>query len=244
MSTDINSIKEQFDHIKLCVFDMAGTTVNEDNLVYKTVRDAINQALSDDDKTDKEVDLGICLEVGAGKEKRQAINDILNELDIAEDKVEPLTDTAFTIFKTSLAEAYTADTLATFDGMLALFDKLKASDRKVVLNTGYDAKTANKILTILGWSVGREIDALITADDVANGRPAPDMITLAMDKFGIEDSQQVLKAGDSGIDIEEGRNANCGLCVGVLTGAQTKTKLEKTSPDIVLDELTDLAQLI
>lgn len=244
MSTDINSIKEQFDHIKLCVFDMAGTTVNEDNLVYKTVRDAINQALSDDDKKDKKVDLGICLEVGAGKEKRQAINDILNELDIAEDKVEPLTDTAFTIFKTSLAEAYTADTLATFDGMLALFDKLKASDRKVVLNTGYDAKTANKILTILGWSVGREIDALITADDVANGRPAPDMITLAMDKFGIEDSQQVLKAGDSGIDIEEGRNANCCLCVGVLTGAQTKTQLEKTSPDIVLDELTDLAQLI
>ena len=57
----------------------------------------------------------------------------------------------------------------------------------------------NKILDILGWSAGREVDALITADDVTNGRPAPDMITLAMDKFGIEDSKQVLKAGDSGI---------------------------------------------
>ena len=244
MSTDINSIKEQFDHIQLCIFDMAGTTVNEDNLVYKTVRDAINQALSDEDKTNQKVGLDICLEFGAGKEKRQAINDILNELDIAEDDIKSLTDTAFTIFKTSLAEAYTADTLATFDGMLELFNKLKASGRTVVLNTGYDAKTANKILDILGWSVGREIDALITADDVVNGRPAPDMITLAMDKFGIEDSQQVLKAGDSGIDIEEGKNANCGLCIGVLTGAQTKAQLEKSLPDIVLDKLTDLAQLI
>jgi phosphonatase-like hydrolase len=244
MSADINSIKEPFNHIKLCVFDMAGTTVNEDNLVYKTVRDAINKALSDDDKADKEVDLDICLEFGAGKEKRQAINDILNELGIAEDDVKTLTDTAFTVFKASLAEAYTADTLTAFDGMLAFFDKLKASGRTVVLNTGYDAKTANKILTILGWSVGREIDALITADDVVNGRPAPDMITLAMDKFDIENAQQVLKAGDSGIDIEEGKNANCGLCIGVLTGAQTKAQLEKSSPDIVLDKLTDLAQLI
>lgn len=244
MSTDINSIKEKFNHIKLCVFDMAGTTVNEDNLVYKTVRDAINQALSDEDKTAQEVDLDICLAFGAGKEKRQAINDILNESNIAGDKVESLTDTAFTIFKTRLAKAYTAETLAPFDSMLELFNKLKVTGRKVVLNTGYDSTTANKILSILGWSVGREIDALITADDVTNGRPAPDMIMLAMDKFGIEDSQQVLKAGDSSIDIEEGKNANCGLCIGVLTGAQTRAQIEKSSPDIVLDTLTDLAQLI
>ena len=244
MSTDINSIKEPFDHIKLCVFDMAGTTVNEDNLVYKTVRDAINQALNDGDKADQAVDLDMCLEFGAGKEKRQAINDILNELDIAEDEVKSLTDTAFKIFKTSLAKAYTADTLAPFDGMLELFNKLKVTGRKVVLNTGYDSTTANKILSILGWSVGREIDALITADDVTNGRPAPDMIMLAMDKFGIEDSQHVLKAGDSGIDIEEGNNANCGLCIGVLSGAQTKEQLEISSPDIVLAKLTDLAVVI
>ena len=30
--------------IKLVVFDMAGTTVDEDNVVYKTVRTAINFA--------------------------------------------------------------------------------------------------------------------------------------------------------------------------------------------------------
>ncbi|MGM8889038.1 HAD family hydrolase, partial [Psychrobacter sp. 1U2] len=178
------SIKDPFEQIKLCVFDMAGTTVNEENLVYKTVRDAINQALSSDDK---KVGLDPCLAFGAGKEKRQAINDILNELNITDDEVESLTDTAFTIFKTRLTKAYTAETLAPFEGMLELFDQLKATGRKVVLNTGYDATTANNILTILGWSVGREIDALITADDVTNGRPAPDMITLAMDKFGVKD---------------------------------------------------------
>lgn len=248
MSTDIKSIKVQFDTIKLCVFDMAGTTINEDNLVYKTVRDAINQTLKEAGQTDTQVNLDMCLEFGAGKEKRQAIIDILNEQfkndnTVAID-IEKWTDAAFNVFKAALAQAYTQETVKTFDGMLDLFQKLKDSGRKVVLNTGYDFKTANKILTILGWSVGHEIDALITADDVDNGRPAPDMITLAMDECGITNPQQVLKAGDSGIDIEEGKNAKCGLCIGVLTGAQTKEQLEKYAPDIVLAKLTDLAALI
>jgi len=248
MSTDIKSIKEPFDTIKLCVFDMAGTTVNEDNLVYKTVRDAINHTLKELGQTDTQVDLDVCLEFGAGKEKRQAISDILDEIlknkNTADLPIEKLIDSAFQTFKEGLSNAYHQDTVATFDGMLDFFVKLKDSGRKVALNTGYDTKTANKILAILGWSVGNEIDALVTADDVDNARPAPDMITLAMDKCGIENPQQVLKAGDSGIDIEEGKNANCSLCIGVLTGAQTKEQLEKYAPNIVLDKLTDLAELI
>lgn len=77
-----------------------------------------------------------------------------------------------------------------------------------------------------------------------NGRPAPDMITLAMKQFNIEDSQLVLKAGDSGIDIEEGQNAECGLVVGVLSGAQNEQQLAKYQPDAILDKLTDLHELI
>lgn len=241
MSTDMMSIKDKFDNIKLCVFDMAGTTVDEDNLVYKTVCTAINQTLTADDK---KVDLATCLAIGAGKEKQQAIHDILSELDLAAADVERLTAAAFKTFKTQMATAYSAQTLSAFDGIQALFDALKASGKKVVLNTGYDSYAANNILAILGWSVGREIDALITADDVRHGRPAPDMITLAMAKFGIKDPTQVLKAGDSGIDIEEGKNANCGLCIGVLSGAQTKAQLERHAPDLVLQKLTDLAELI
>ncbi len=56
--------------IKLVVFDMAGTTVDEDNVVYKTVREAINSkgySFSQDEVQ----------AVGAGKEKSQAIRDVL-----------------------------------------------------------------------------------------------------------------------------------------------------------------------
>jgi|29_taG_2_1085357.scaffolds.fasta_scaffold00171_10 phosphonatase-like hydrolase len=244
-------IKDKFAKIKLCVFDMAGTTVNEDNLVYKTVRDSINQSLRSADHSDIQVNLDLCLEYGAGKEKSKAIYDILNTLELSDAEIESLTSTAFATFKDSLATfkdslatAYNQDTLAEFEGMSDLFEQLKNNGRHVVLNTGYDSKTANKILTILGWSVGNQVDALVTADDVDNGRPAPDMITLAMKQFNIEDSQLVLKAGDSGIDIEEGQNAGCGLVVGVLSGAQNEQQLAKYQPDVILNKLTDLHELI
>ncbi|WP_200890708.1 hypothetical protein [Pedobacter lusitanus] len=48
---------------EMVVFDMAGTTVNENNLVYKTLRNAINNA-------GFEFSLEEVLAEGAGKEKK------------------------------------------------------------------------------------------------------------------------------------------------------------------------------
>ncbi|MDN5216008.1 hypothetical protein QQ020_28275 [Fulvivirgaceae bacterium BMA12] len=59
--------------IELVVFDMAGTTVDEDNVVYKTVQSTINEA-------DHDVSLEFVLEHGAGKEKHKAIHDILAKM--------------------------------------------------------------------------------------------------------------------------------------------------------------------
>ena len=112
------------------------------------------------------------------------------------------------------------------------------------MNTGYDQKTASSLLNKLGWVAGNQIDAVITADDVVNGRPSSEMIDKAMDMFGITKPENVLKAGDSVIDIEEGKNANCGWTVGVLTGAQTREQLLTAQPTLILDSLTDLEQVL
>ena len=56
--------------IRMVVFDMAGTTVDEDNVVYKTLQSEINKA-------GFSFSLEQVLAEGAGKEKRQAIKDIL-----------------------------------------------------------------------------------------------------------------------------------------------------------------------
>lgn len=222
--------------IKLVVFDMAGTTVNENNLVYKTVQKVINQE-------GFSISLDEVLQHGAGKEKHKAITDVLTacttNIDIA-----MIADKAFGNFKTTLETAYDEAQISTFDGMQDFFDTLRKHDIKIVLNTGYDSKTANKLLEKLNWKVGNQIDALITSDDVINGRPNPDMIQMAMSKFGITDPAQVLKAGDSEIDIMEGKNSGCAITVGVLSGAQNREQLQVANPDYILNNVMEIESIL
>lgn len=222
--------------IKLVVFDMAGTTVNENNLVYKTVQKVVNQE-------GFSISLDEVLQHGAGKEKHKAITDVLTacttNIDIA-----TIADKAFGNFKTNLETAYNEAQISTFDGMQDFFDTLRKHDIKIVLNTGYDSKTANKLLEKLKWKVGNQIDALITSDDVINGRPNPDMIQMAMAKFGITDPAQVLKAGDSEIDIMEGKNSGCAITVGVLSGAQNREQLQVANPDYILNNVMEIESIL
>lgn len=223
-------------NIKLAVFDMAGTTVDEDNAVYKTVQKVINDEGFD-------ISLEKVLLWGAGKEKHQAIVDVLTNCTEI-DNVLAVADKAFANFKPTLENVYATANIKTFDGMEDFFKTLKANGISVVLNTGYDSKTANGLLNKLKWKVGEQIDGLVTASDVVNGRPHPDMIQKAMAIVGVTDAAQVLKAGDSEIDVLEGKNAKCGLTVGVLSGAQTKAQIEVAKPDYILEKLTDLEQIL
>ncbi len=216
--------------IDMVVFDMAGTTINENNVVYKTLQKAIV-------KHGFDASLELVLELGAGKEKYQAIKDVLTK--IAPENSDDA-DPIFEDFKVMLDEAYNDLEVKPIDGIESLLVELKHQGIKVVFNTGYNKKVATHLLEKLKWDSGVHYDLLITADDVEKGRPYPDMIQKAMKHFDINDSSKVLKAGDSAIDIEEGKNANCGITIGVLSGAQTKAQLETVKPDYILNSLAAL----
>ncbi len=216
--------------IRLYIFDMAGTTIDEQNVVYITVNESINQF-------GIQTDLKRVLEYGAGKEKRQAIIDVLKSLDIEDIE---LVDKIFTYFQFKLDENYKHLKVKSVEGVDDKMIELRQQKKVVVLNTGYNKKIAALLLDKLCWEKGIHYDMLITADDIKRGRPYPDMINMAMENFGISDSKYVLKAGDSVIDIEEGKNANCGLTIGVLSGAQTREQLELARPDYILESLKDL----
>ena len=221
--------------IKLAVFDMAGTVVNEDNVVYKTLQKAINER-------GFQLTLDFVLEHGAGKEKHQAIKDII-KADIGSVDAE-MAASIFEDFKVLLNEAYHKLDVGSYEGVEQMLLSLKENGIKVALNTGYDSKTAHLLLNKMHWTKGKQYDVLVTADDVVLGRPNPDMIVEAMMKLNVHDEEQVLKAGDSIIDIEEGKNANCGVTIGVTTGAHTRHQLLSANPTHVLDSLTELRQLL
>lgn len=216
--------------IELVVFDMAGTTVDEDNVVYKTVRAAINAAgysfMQDEVQA-----------AGAGKEKSQAIHDVLatrSEPDPAE------VQAIFAEFRERLKTAYATLEVRGQPGADEVFAELRQRGVRVALNTGYDRATAESLIEKIGWRVGQEIDALVTASDVERGRPHPDMIHRAMQLTGVTDPACVAKVGDSAIDIEEGQQAGCGMTFGITTGAQTAEQLRAAEPSAILNQLNEL----
>jgi phosphonatase-like hydrolase len=219
---------------EMVVFDMAGTTVDENNLVYKTLRSAINDAGFD-------FSLEQVLAEGAGKEKKQAIQSVLAIKGISD---ATLSDDIYNDFIVRLADAYAVEEILAQPNALKVLSALKKRDIKVVLDTGYDSATANLILEKLGWLKGREFDLLVTASDVPRNRPYPDMIDLAREYFMITDSKKVIKVGDSTIDVLEGKNAGCGLSIGITTGAHTAAQLISVEPDYIIDDLEELLKLV
>lgn len=221
--------------IQCVVFDMAGTTVNEDNLVYKTLQAALNHY-------DVPVDLDHVLLHGAGKEKFQAIKDIISNSPYTLDEIAQ--QEAFNYFLAQLDIAYKNFKVTPMPGAEHVFTALKQAGIKVVLNTGYNRATAESLLAQLGWSEGAQIDLLVTASDVPHNRPMPDMILYAKDKLSIADTKQMVKIGDSCIDIEEGKNAGCLLNIGITTGAQTETQLMQAKPDYIVHSLSAMLEII
>ena len=221
--------------IKLVVFDMAGTTIDEDNVVYKTILATI-QAKGFN------VDLPKVLTYCAGKEKQQAIKDLMVAMNFDHD--DTLIEELFNDFKIRLSNAYDNLKVKSFIGVEDLFSELKNKSIKVALNTGYDSSTASKLLNNLKWTEGVEYDTLVTADDVINGRPHPDMILKAMDKTGVISAANVAKIGDSIVDIQEGQAADCLYSIGVTTGAQNREQLASANPTHIFDELKELLSFI
>ncbi len=219
----------------MVVFDMAGTTVDEDNVVYKTLKQAINAR-------GFQYTLDQVLAEGAGKEKFQAIKSILQQYGSSESV--QLADEIYADFVPMLAKAYENIQVNAQPHAKELFQVLKQRNIRVVLNTGYNSETAESLLSKLGWEKGNEFDSLITASDVKNNRPHPEMIGLAMHTFHIQNAKEVIKVGDSIIDIEEGQNAGCALSIGITTGAHTYAQLKSASPDYIINDLMELIPVI
>jgi len=221
--------------IRMVVFDMAGTTVNENNIVYKTLQRAINEKGFN-------FTLDEVLLEGAGKEKLQAIKSILNVF--AEKDDEELATEIYNRFIVLLEDAYNTEKIFPQDNAIDLFRSLKQKNILVVLNTGYNNETAASLIDKLGWIKGADYDSLVTANDVDKNRPNPDMIWLAMKRFDIANPSEVVKVGDSIIDIEEGKNAGCSLSIGITTGAHTFKQLTTAKPDYIINNLMELLPLL
>ncbi|HEV2482510.1 MAG TPA: HAD-IA family hydrolase [Puia sp.] len=224
--------------IELVVFDIAGTTVRDNG----SVADAFIAAFRDfgfempRDEVKKVM----------GFRKMDAITLLLGKFAPAHKDDEQLIDRIHIRFIDTMIAFYRDDQeLAPFPHAEKLFAELHKRGIKVALNTGFTRSITDAILHRLRWDERSPlIDQTICSDEVPFGRPHPDMIKTLVRDLEISSASHVLKVGDTEVDVEEGRNAGCGIVVSVTTGAYTREQLEGYKPDFIIDDLSELLPII
>ena len=221
----------------LVVFDLAGTTVEDRGQVPEAFAAAL--AAHGYQITTADIDRV------RGAAKRQAIRQLLTRLHAdasTEQSSEAEAERIYATFRDELACRYRDGGVRSIDGAEQVFRRLHAAGATVVLNTGFDREIALLILSSLGWT-RTLIDAVVCGDDVANGRPAPDMILLAMQMSGIEEAARVAVVGDTTLDLEAASRAGVKWNIGVLTGAHSRAALEKAPHTHIVQSVANLDTL-
>ncbi|HEY0804547.1 MAG TPA: phosphonatase-like hydrolase [Pseudonocardiaceae bacterium] len=212
--------------IELAVLDIAGTTVEEHQAVYRALEEAVTAAGGHPTAAD------IQHWMGAGK--REAIAAMLGHDDI---------DAAFLDFRRRLGAASRDTPPVPLPGVPDAIAKLRSTGVKVALTTGFDREVTGNLLRAIGWDDG-VVDAVVCVDDVLAGRPAPYMIFRAMEATGVSDVATVLTAGDTIRDLQAGTNAGAGIVVGVLTGGLDERTLATAPHTHILRSVADLPALL
>jgi phosphoglycolate phosphatase len=96
--------------------------------------------------------------------------------------------------------------------------------------------------TLESFDVLSEFNFLCGYDSGHGVKPEAGMVLAFCEAMSLEPAE-VIVVGDNRHDIEMGKNAHAGLCVGVLTGASTRADLEGIA-DLVLNDITGLPGVI
>lgn len=216
-------------HPALVIFDMAGTTIEDRGQVpsaFASTLAANGIVLSADQITRVR-----------GAAKRQAIRQLLP--DARADQA----DRIYAEFRAALAKAYEDRGVRSIAGADAVIADLRAKGIKVALTTGFDRDIVTLIMATVGWH-RQTLDAVVCGDDVVNGRPAPDMILLAMRRAGVDDAAQVANVGDTTLDLESAARAGVRWNVGVLSGAHAREALERAPHTHIIESVMMIEKVL
>lgn len=215
--------------LDLVVFDMAGTTIRATDQVPAAFRKAfarVDIALADDE-----------IDAIRGRSKAEAIAELLKQHDESRDPAKVYAD-----FQQILIQKYRAHGVEAIDGADATFDWLKSRNAKIAMSTGFDRGLAELLLHMVGWT--DVIDVLVCNDDVARGRPAPDMLIRAMAWTACEHAQRVAAVGDTISDLEAARSAGVRWSIGVLSGAHSEEQLKACPHTAIVPSVAELPAVL
>ena len=234
-------------HLKLVVFDLSGTTVQDDNAVAKSLHQAAVEYGLDVPLVNFQKTIGTNkihlyqYMIAQSKGQQVAIEDFetydFPEL-YAEAKV------LFDNYSVIMLNYYRRHVKA-MPAAEEVFEWCHKNDIKVATDTGFHRDVNRTIMDRLQWQEKGLIDLSVDVEMTQGiGRPAPYMLFYAMQRLGAQSVHEVVKIGDTPADLLSGHNAGCRYNIGVLSGANDRQTLEKHPHTHILESVADLPQLL
>jgi phosphonatase-like hydrolase len=224
--------------IDLVVFDIAGTTIKDNGEIVTALAKAMAK-------------YGYMVPASKirplmGYKKPQAIEKLLNKYEddpllINDDLINKVHE-AFLFYMLRYYE-FTSE-LEALPFVEDVFSFLKENGVKVALDTGFSSDITNVIIDRMGWVESGLVDFVISSNEVDAGRPEPYMIYKLMLAAGVKDSSRVIKVGDTEVDVNEGKNANCLYAIAVTTGAFSREEISPYTPSFIIDNMNELIPIL
>lgn len=214
---------------RLAIFDLAGTTVEDRDYVAHCLDDALQ-------KRGFQLSFGEIVAL-MGIPKPLAIRQLAAEATEAE------ADAIHQDFQDRMIRFYRESSeIREVPGTTETFKWLKDRGVKIGIDTGFDRSTTDILLPRMPWV--HLVDDSVTSDEVANGRPHPDMIHVLMGRASVEDPALVIKVGDTPADLNQGTAATCGLVIGVCEGSHSWEQLLPHPHSHLIGSVADLPALL
>lgn len=223
--------------IELVVFDMAGTTVRDDDAVNNCLRQALAAASLNVTRDEINEVMGIA--------KPLAIRKLLERHRNGDPVSDQLVHTIHDDFLQRMLNHYRSSPIVEpMPHTMDVFTQLKKSGVRIALDTGFSRPIADAILDRLAWRNSELLDTTVTSDEVAKGRPHPDLLFKAMERTGVKLAKAVAKVGDTPADLGEGAAAGSGLNIGVTNGSHTARELQPHPHTHLISDLRELPALV
>lgn len=234
--------------VRMVMFDLAGTTVKDENYVAQCLHraaldvgiDATLEHIGQNIGTNKRDLYKLLIARSRGADVNL---DQLGSIDIGSSEQE-LAERAFRLYEDYMLHLYRTE-IEEVPGASDTFRWLHDHGVKVATDTGFHREITEAIMDRLGWMRDGLVDVSMNVADIPGerGRPAPYMIFRAMEQLGITSVHDVVKVGDQPADMLEGYNAGCRGVVGVLSGPLDAATLGVHKHTHIIPSVADLPTL-
>ncbi len=233
--------------IRLALFDMAGTTVDD------TIdgRPLVLQSFADTFDAAHVIVPWEVLNGQRGRDKLEVFRTLLaSHGGLHGEELENTSRRLLDLFTAQLLR--NVERLREMPGATDAFRFLKQRGVFVALGSGFPLTVTQAIARHLRWTSSGLVDYVTCGEEAGAGRPHPHMLHRALQAAGLlrQDSpvdkvnrdfdySRVLKVGDTVQDVAEGTNVGA-LTIAVTSGTQDASALQRAGPTAVLSSVMQL----